>query len=146
MRKTLSLILLAFPLILQAQSSGSRGPSVVGDSLEVVAFLEAVNAHIAECSPGLTKFKNLGQLQVRYSLAHALDVQNKECEKDDVPKVYRCLLRGLATKELHSLVASSKYESEISRHSDMHSLTVDMNSDIPGFFKELDQKLSKITP
>lgn len=126
MRNAIFGLLLFIPLMANAESG------------KISAFLKAVDENSVNCPGGKTDFKNLGQFQVSYDLTYALEVQNKECEKGEIPKKFQCLLGGKAAQELQAITPK-----EMQQHIEEYSLALDINSDIPGFMKELAQKLSK---
>ncbi len=106
-------------------------------------FIDAVNSNRASCPGGKAPFTDLAFIKIDYQMTYSLDSDVGNCEKGEVPKKYKCLIKGEALKKLRELRKSPSFQTEVQKHINKHGLNDDMQTDFPEFVSELESKFAE---
>lgn len=153
------IIFLLLPALAFSQGRTGVGPTLPievtphpiedNDGPLVIKFLNALEENLSKCEGQQTELRNLGLFYSDFrfkQIVKDLDIGSPKAEckeaENQIPKSYRCALKGKAKIALNELVTNPHFRKEIKLHTKFNKLDF---KDIPmvKFLKDLNQSLQK---
>lgn len=140
MKKLLTFIVLSFPLLTSAQLRTGGGPDDPTEFKGPQTFIDIINKKVPECFSEPIKFAHTVEFQIHFEMSYKGKKFWNECDIEEMPPRFRCLLRGEAAKELKNLTTYENPQDHINYYK-KHNLTIDQFSSNHKFLFDLNKKL-----